>query len=244
LPCADAGGTFSPRAVPLWEREAGVDVLAELRKGTDLKFGVISMKSKVFARTGCLVAILALVLGTCALAEDSRHVTFRGVMNDYTPASAPVSGPWEVRGSWWLTVKGRSGHADFSAALTMERSDLGAVQNAPPSSATPPPPPLDDPKNRSAHTHHITLVNGEVTETATGFQVTGPAAITKDGAWPPPFGTILPVLTIEITGGTGENSVRFSNITVLFGTPADKHFGVAPLLGVVRSVEYGDAHPR
>jgi hypothetical protein len=244
LPCADAGGTFSPRAVPLWEREAGVDVLAELRKGTDLKFGVISMKSKVFARTGCLVAILALALGTCALAEDSRHVTFRGVMNDYTPASAPVSGPWEVRGSWWLTVKGRSGHADFSAALTMERSDLGAVQNAPPSSATPPPPPLDDPKNRSAHTHHITLVNGEVTETATGFQVTGPAAITKDGAWPPPFGTILPVLTIEITGGTGENSVRFSNITVLFGTPADKHFGMAPLLGVVRSVEYGDAHPR
>lgn len=202
------------------------------------------MKSKVFARTGCLVAILALALGTCALAEDSRHVTFRGVMNDYTPASAPVSGPWEVRGSWWLTVKGRSGHADFSAALTMERSDLGAVQNAPPSSATPPPPPLDDPKNRSAHTHHITLVNGEVTETATGFQVTGPAAITKDGAWPPPFGTILPVLTIEITGGTGENSVRFSNITVLFGTPADKHFGMAPLLGVVRSVEYGDAHPR
>jgi hypothetical protein len=202
------------------------------------------MKSKVFARTGRLVAILALTFGTGALAQDSRHVTFRGVMNDYTPASSPVSGPWEVRGSWWLTVKGRSGHADFSAALTMERSDLGAVQNAPPSSTTPPPSPLDDPKNRSAHTHHITLVNGEVTETATGFQVTGPATITKDGAWPPPFGSTPPILTIEITGGTGENSVHFSNITVLFGSPADKHFGLAPLLGVVRSVEYGDTHPR
>ena len=202
------------------------------------------MKSKVFARTARLIAILALALGTGALAQDARHVTLRGVMNDYTPASPPISGPWEVRGSWWLTVKGRSGHADFSAALTMERSDLGAVQNAVPSSTTPPPSPLDNPKNRSAHTHHITLVDGEVTETATGFQVTGPATITKDGAWPPPFGPTLPILTIEITGGTGENSVRFSNITVLFGSPADKHFGLAPLLGVVRSVEYGDVHPR
>ncbi len=202
------------------------------------------MKSKVFARTARLIAILALALGTGALAQDARHVTLRGVMNDYTPASPPISGPWEVRGSWWLTVKGRSGHADFSAALTMERSDLGVVQNAVPSSTTPPPSPLDNPKNRSAHTHHITLVDGEVTETATGFQVTGPATITKDGAWPPPFGPTLPILTIEITGGTGENSVRFSNITVLFGSPADKHFGLAPLLGVVRSVEYGDVHPR
>jgi hypothetical protein len=202
------------------------------------------MKSKVFARTARLIAILALAFGTGALAQDPRHVTLRGVMNDYTPASPPVSGPWEVRGSWWLTVKGRSGHADFSAALTMERSDLGAVQNAPPSSTAPPPNPLDDPKNRFAHTHHINMVDGEVTETATGFQVKGPAAITKDGTWPPPFGSTLPVLTIEITGGTGENSVRFSDITVLFGSPADKHFGLAPLLGVVRSVEYGNALPR
>jgi hypothetical protein len=202
------------------------------------------MKNKVSARTARLIAILAVALGTSALAQDPRQVTFRGVMNDFTPAASPVSGPWEVRGSWWLTVKGRSGHADFSAALTMERSDLGAVQNAPPSKTTPPPNPLDDPKNRSAHTHHITMVNGEVTETATGFQVTGYATITKDGAWPPPFGPILPLLTIEITGGTGENSVRFSNITVLFATPADKHFGSAPLLGVVRSVEYGDPRSR
>lgn len=202
------------------------------------------MKSNVFARTARLFAILALALGTGAMAQDPRQVTLRGVMNDFTPAAPPVSGPWEVRGSWWLTVKGRSSHADFSAALTMERSDLGAVQNAPPSSTAPPPNPLDDPKNRSAHTHHITLMNGEVTETATGFQVTGPAAITKDGAWPPPFGSVLPILTIEITGGTGENSVRFSNITVLFASPADKHFGSAPLLGVVRSVEYGNARPR
>ena len=56
------------------------------------------MKSKVFERTSRLIAILALALGTSALAQDSRHVTLRGLMNDYTPAAAPVSGPWEGSG--------------------------------------------------------------------------------------------------------------------------------------------------
>ena len=61
------------------------------------------MKSNVLARTGRLIAILALALGTGALAQDPRHVTLRGVMNDYTPAAPPVSGPG---GSWGLVVDG------------------------------------------------------------------------------------------------------------------------------------------
>jgi hypothetical protein len=48
------------------------------------------------------------------------------------------------------------------------------------------------------------------------------------------------MVTIEITGGTGENSVRFSDITVLFAAPAAGHFGTAPLHGVVHSVQYSD----
>jgi hypothetical protein len=174
---------------------------------------------------------MVLAVGAGALAQTPRQITLHGVMNDFTPAT-PVAGPWEVRGPWSLVVKGRSGKASFSAALTMERSDAGVAQNGGGD--------LNNPVDRFAHTHHITMLDGEVTPTANGFQVTGSAAITKDGAWPPPFGSSLPTLTIEITGGAGENSIAYSNIAVAFGEPASGHFGLAPLHGVVRSVVRGE----
>ena len=187
-----------------------------------------------------LIAIMVLAMGTGALAQAPKNIEFRGVINDFTPASAPVNGPWEVRGHWSMVVNGRSDKADFSAALTMERSDQGAIQNAP----TPPPGtnPLDNPMLRSAHTHHVTLLNGKITRVTNGFQVTGPATITKDGVFPPPFGPVLPTLTITITGGAPNvrGDVVFSNITVVFGAPSNVHFGTNPLHGVIRSVEYGD----
>jgi hypothetical protein len=191
------------------------------------------MKSKAVLRAKTIVMALALVVSTGALAEAPNHAEFRGIINDFTSASSPVNGPWEVRGAWSLVSKGRPDRADFSAALTMERSDAGVVVSGGND--------FNNPMDRMAHTHHITLLNGKVTPTATGFQVTGPATITKDGSFPPPFGPTLPTLTIEITGSTGPGSVRFSNITVLFSAPADMHFGTAPLHGVIRSWEYGSA---
>ena len=201
------------------------------------------MKSKVSLWVRAILTVLALGVCTFALAQSSNHRQLRelgGVLNDYTPATASanapsgtpsVGGPWEVRGHWQLVLKGRE-KAQFSAALTMERSDAGVTLSGGGD--------LNNPMDRMAHTHHITILDGDVTPTATGFQVTGYATITKDGTFPPPFGSTLPLLTIEITGGTGEDSVRFSNITVLFATPAAGHFGTAPLHGVVRSVQYGD----
>jgi hypothetical protein len=195
------------------------------------------MKIKAVGWMVRVIAVLGLATGTVALAQFPQRALFQGTLNDYTPASPPVSGPWEVRGPWSLVVNGRSDRADFSAALTMERSDQGAIQNAPP-----PPPvtnPLDNPALRNAHTHHITLLNGRLTRITNGFQVTGPATITKDGVFPPPFGPVLPTLTITITGGPPDvkGDVVFSNITVVFGIPAAGHFGSAPLHGVVRSAE-------
>ncbi len=154
------------------------------------------------------------------------------MINDFTPASTvSPGGPWEVRGDWSLVIRGRYGRsdckADFSAALTMERSDLGVVQNGGGD--------LDNPMGRMQHTHHITLTDGEVTSIPGGIQVTGLATVTANGAFPPPFGSTPPTLTIEITGGTGENSITFSNITLQFGLPAAGHFGTQPLHGVVRS---------
>jgi hypothetical protein len=201
------------------------------------------MKSKVSLWARAILTVLALSVCTFALAQSSNHRQLRelgGVLNDYTPATAStnapsgtpsVAGPWEVRGHWQLALKGRE-KAQFSAALTMERSDAGVTVSGGGD--------LNNPMDRMAHTHHITILDGDVTPTATGFQVTGYATITKDGAFPPPFGSTLPLLTIEITGGTGEDSVRFSNITVLFAAPAAGHFGTAPLHGVVHSVQYSD----
>jgi hypothetical protein len=86
---------------------------------------------------------------------------------------------------------------------------------------------LNNPTERMAHTHHITLKDGEVTVIPNGIQITGPATITVNGVWPPPFGSALPTLTIQITGSTGENSVAFSNMTIAFGSPAALLFGAA-----------------
>ena len=179
-----------------------------------------------------LIPILVLTAAICAWAQSPKQNRFRGVINDFTPAiSIKPGGPWEVRGDWSLVLKGEHGRddrkADFSAALTMERSDLGVVQHGGND--------LNNPMGRMAHTHHIKLTDGEVTIIPGGIQVTGEATITANGSFPPPFGSVLPMLTIEITGGTGENSVAFANITLLFGPPASAHFGPHPLHGVVRS---------
>jgi hypothetical protein len=195
------------------------------------------MKIKAAGWMVRVIAVLGLAAGTAALAQFPQRATFQGTINDYTPASPPVSGPWEVRGPWSLVVNGRTDKADFSAALTMERSDQGAIQNAP--SPQPVTNPLDNPALRSAHTHHITLLNGKIARITNGFTVTGPATITKDGVFPPPFGPVLPTLTITITGGAPnvKGDVVFSNISVVFGPPGDMHFGTNPLHGVIRSVD-------
>jgi hypothetical protein len=194
------------------------------------------MKSKVFPWAVRTVAVLVLAVGTGALAQAPNPMKFRGVINDFTPAS--TGGPWEVRGHWSLVVKGKYGRADckadFSAALTMERSDLGAVQNGGGD--------LNNPMDRMAHTTTSLWLMAKFTAIPGGIEVTGLATITANGVFPPPFGSDLPTLTIDITGGSGENSVTFSNVSLLFSDPGAGHFGTQPLHGIaVRSSDKGDA---
>jgi len=156
-----------------------------------------------------------------ALAQVPADVRLRGTLSDYTPAS--VGGPWEVRGQWSLLLRGASGVADFSAALTMGRSDLGVMVNGGGD--------LNSATARNAHTHHITVNNGTLTPLANGFRVTGTANITGNGNFPPPFGGSS-TLQIDVTGG---NSVTLSNIKLTFGGNAATHFGTNPISGVVRN---------
>ncbi len=182
------------------------------------------MKSKSFW-SALQVGALVVAAGIGGLAQTPKEVHFRGTINDYTPQNTPttVSGPWQVAGHWSLTLK-RDGTADFSAALTMVRSDLGVTLSSNPD--------LNSAAARNAHTHHITLVSGTVTFLTNDIQVTGPATITGNGSFPPPFGGNS-TLQIDIVGG---NTVAYSNIKVTFIGDAQSHFGVAPMNGVVRSV--------
>ncbi|MCU1271738.1 MAG: hypothetical protein JWN74_3032 [Acidobacteriaceae bacterium] len=170
------------------------------------------MRSKGFWLVAQIGVLLVISMG--ALAQAPTQAKLSGLFNDYTPAT---SGAWEVRGEWSLRVKGDSGTADFSAALTMG---------------------LSTPTARNAHTHHITLVDGVVTSLTNGFRVTGTATITGNGSYPPPFGGSSTV-QIDITGG---NTVAYSNIKLTFGGDAVAHFGPQPVNGVVRTVKQPESH--
>jgi hypothetical protein len=187
----------------------------------NLKLKGLFMNSKTF-----ITAVLVLAIGIGAQAQEWAHKDkkFTGVLNAYTPQTATGTGPYEVRGPWSLTLKRDGTKADFSAALNMEFSDAWVLTTGKMNF---------DPAARGAHTHHITVIDGEVTQIANGFQVTGPASFTLSGGPAPPTVTPSPVV-IEITGGS---EVEFSNITLTFLPPGSNHFGASPLPGVVRSVK-------
>jgi hypothetical protein len=132
-----------------------------------------------------------------------------GFFDDFT-ADLDGNGPWQISGDWSLALEGQSGRADFSATLNMVRSD-----------STP----------RSAHTHHIMLTNGSVSEIANGFHVTGNATIAVNGNLAGFSGSAIDV---QITGG---NAVPASNIALTFSGGAAGHFGGQPLHGPVTSRE-------
>jgi hypothetical protein len=159
------------------------------------------------------MAVVALAL-SAGSAQNLSPSKLSGTIDDYTPTT---TGPWEIHGTWSLKVKGDSGTADFTAALDMEHSDIAVLAGA----------------ARNAHTHHIVLVDGAVTPLPNGggIRITGPATITGNGNFPPPFGPNSTV-QIDITGG---NAVQFSNIRLTLTGDAATHFGSQAINGVVGS---------
>jgi hypothetical protein len=165
----------------------------------------------------------AALLVTIALAASGRGVAgaeglegrrghekrFRGVIDDYEEISATNTMVWHIWGEWSLRVKGDSGKAEFSAALAMIHPD-------------------DTP--RGAHTHHVWLSDGEVTNIPNGIRISGSAVITGNGSLAAFSGSSVQV---DLTGGS---SVPSSNVGLTFGgDAAAKHFGDHPFHGVVTS---------
>jgi hypothetical protein len=197
------------------------------------------MKSKTLTSAVRVLSLLLLVSATCALAQERRPVHFSGLINDYSPLSASVSGsPWDMHGQWSMDVNPEWGTADFSADMTMSgygRTSAGAVD---------PTQPLVKP-----HTHHIRLTNVRVTwdmtgcpaylppATITGFQLNGTVRLMTGNGSIAPFETDPPSSTLQVCV-TGGNDVRYSqpdsNITLVFGGPATTHFGPQAIHGVVR----------
>jgi hypothetical protein len=161
------------------------------------------MSTTILWRVASLVT-MTLALSSQGLAHASGH-RLGGAIGDYTGSLDPA-GPWQVSGAWSLSVKGESGKGDFSAALNMVRAENPA---------------------RAAHTHHVTLIDGEVTGLANGFRISGAAAMSSNGNVAGFSGS--PV-DIQVTGGNG---IAFSNVTLTFGGAAAAHFGDQPLHGVV-----------
>jgi hypothetical protein len=224
-----------------WWIKAGPKVLEQnFNEFQNMQIGRVPMKPQTLLWTACGIAVLMGVASSSlsqALAADRESppripVHYSGLLNDYTPSAAVVKGgPYEMRGTWSLDVDERRGTAKFSAALNMETSDYGIVQNTVNK---------DDPTTRGAHTHHISMLDGVVSAdwmascpafspaTTDGFVVTGPAFITGNGS-PALFGNPTQ-LTICVLGGS---NVTFSNVTLAFGMPANTHFGKQPIHGVV-----------
>jgi hypothetical protein len=209
------------------------------------------MRSKAWWWMVSAVGLVVLAAGIAALAQGPTPTHFSGSISDYTPMtiSGKVVGPWVMNGTWFVDVKGRSGLADFSAAMSMELSDYAVVNGVVKDVDS------SDPQVRIAHTHHITMKDATLSyatglcpsyappgpaTTNPGFVVTGMANITGNGG-PAPFSqgdTVLSQLQVCVNGGT---DVPFSNVTLVFGAPASGHFGSQPIHGVVRKAKSSDS---
>ena len=187
------------------------------------------MKNKTLFEAVCVAALL-LVAVTSASAQERR---LSGVINDYAPIAGGTTA-WELHGPWSLTIDEEAGTANFSATLTMGLSVLGQS------------PTNVQAVSLSQHTHYITMKDATVTYNPTNcpaasagtpaytarIEINGTASVFANGSVAP-FGQYSQ-LQVCIAGGTAAPDVHLSNITLVFQSPATKHFGPQPIHGLVR----------
>ena len=189
----------------------------------------------MLVRHRSILGLAAVFACTFAQAQDRAPthpggVHLGGMINDYSPATinGTVVGPYEIRGTWSMRVNDRSGLANFSASLNMEKSDYAIVEGLVD---------VEDPSTRSPHTHGITMTDAALSyDTSTCpanspantllFMISGPVAITANG------GSVLSgsSLNVCVSGGTG---TPYSTVTLVFTGPATDHFGSQPIHGYI-----------
>jgi hypothetical protein len=174
-----------------------------------------SMRSKV-AFAAPVLCLTAFAIAINASFDASSPRKLEGVINDFSPRSTNPTGPYLVNGTWSLELR-PDGKADFTALLTMVRSDLWFIEIG------------GDPESqadRNFHTHHVLVTDGQISIVGSTIVVDGVAIVTSNGNQVFLGSTVQ----IEISGG---NAVAPSNIKLIFGAPASSHFTSQPYEGVV-----------
>jgi hypothetical protein len=163
-----------------------------------------------------VLGLTGLVVAANAFSQTSSPRNLAGVINDFSPRSTTPTGPYVVNGTWSLQLH-PNGKADFTASLTMVRSDLWFIETG------------GDPESqadRNFHTHHVVVTDGEISTVGSATVLDGTAIVTSNGNQVFPGTTVR----IEISGGT---AVAPSNIKLTFGAPASSHFTGEPYEGAV-----------
>ena len=166
-----------------------------------------------------LVVAIALMMGAHASAQEASETHVSGTFNDYVWVEAsPGGGAWHVTGAWTANANAASGKGEFIGSLLGVRSDLWVQLT----SADPANPAL-----RTPHTHHIGLLDADVSVIPNGIRLEGIAIITVNGSVATYSSSMV---RVDITGG---DLIRFSNIKLTFLERAVDHFGPQPYDGLV-----------
>ena len=164
------------------------------------------------------VMTLAATLGSSVHSQAPQSL-ISGTIDDYAWVEVGSgAGAWHVTGQWTADLNRPNGKGEFIASLLGVRSDLWVQQTG----ADPANPAL-----RSPHTHHVGLLNADVTALPNGVRLTGIAIITANGAAAPYSNSPVQV---DITGGA---LLQFSNLKLTFLGPAIEHFGPQAYEGIV-----------
>ena len=166
-----------------------------------------------------VLVAMAMAMSLHASAQETAQTHVSGTFNDYVQVEAGAgAGAWHVTGAWTVKVNPASNKGEFIGSLLGVRSDLWVLLTQ----ADPANPAL-----RTPHTHHIGLLEADVTALSNGIRLEGTAVITANGSAAPYSGSMV---RIDITGG---GLIRFSNIKLTFLGTAIDHFGPQPYDGLV-----------
>jgi hypothetical protein len=168
------------------------------------------MKSKMLTSAVRVLALLLLVAGSCALAEEHRPAHFSGLINDYSPLSTSVKGsPWEMHGQWSMDLYPERETADFSADMTMSGygTNHGRCRRSEEAPCQPSHPPYQV-DERQHHLEHYRLPRIRPPATTTGFQLKGSVSLLTGN------GSIAP--RDEQWAGASSSKERYNRTRVVF----------------------------